>query len=165
MRRSKLAVLACAALLGCGGPDVATVSHTAAAEGFFRGVFGCDPNAIDAYGSEDVVVSYPIFQALYGTSKIEGREAVKEFAANFCRKWGDPRITVEQSVEEEDRVVLVWSFSAVDGAAAATAPNAAPRESWGGISAFRMDEQGKVTEEVGEESAPGPVARLRSGGE
>jgi len=76
----------------CGSAEVATPSHRAAAEGFFRGMFGCDSSAIDEYGAEAVVVSCQIFETLYATSAIEGRDAVTEFSANFCRKWGDTRV-------------------------------------------------------------------------
>lgn len=32
--------------------------------------------------------------------------------------------------------------------------------SWGGITVFNFDESGKIIEEIGEESSPGPWARL-----
>ena len=166
MRKKKLWFISCAILVGCSGADAPSVSHRAAAEGFFEAVYGCDATSIDDYGAEGVVVSYPIFETLYQTPAIRGREAVRDFSSSFCRRWSDPQITVNQAIEEGDRVVLLWSFSAVDNMAL-TQPggDARARDSWGGISAFRVDDQGKVVEEVGEESSPGPIARLGGGGQ
>jgi len=153
-----------ALLIGCGVPDGPAESHQAVAEGFFRGIYGCEPALIDTFGAENVVVSYPIFEALYQTPAIRGLEATRDLSSNFCRRWGDPEITFDQVIEQDFRVVLIWSFSAVDNAASPPSDGAPrPRESWGGISAFRIDDQGKVVEEVGEESSPGPAARLRNG--
>jgi hypothetical protein len=32
--------------------------------------------------------------------------------------------------------------------------------SWGGITLYRFDEEGKIVAEIGEESAPGPLERV-----
>lgn len=158
------------ALLGCGTAEPAPVASAAAAEGFFRGVFACDPAAIERYGAEDVVGSYPIFETVYQTPAIRGRDAVLAFSEGFCVRWSDPQIVIHDAVVQDDRAVLVWEFSAVSAEDVATGddddgpPTVDARSRWGGISFFRFDSGGRVTEEVGEESTPGPAARLRPDG-
>jgi hypothetical protein len=39
---------------------------------------------IDELAGADIVVSYPVFQSLYQTPAIRGREAVKALSADFC---------------------------------------------------------------------------------
>lgn len=149
-------------LLACGDPPLRSEADLRpSAERFFNGVFGCDPALIEAVGAEEVVVSYPIFESLFGTSSIRGREAVLRFSAGFCSRWSRPVITIHEVLQDGDRVVLVWEFSATPSAAVST-PRSTVSESWGGISFFRFDADGRVIEELGEESTPGPVARLGS---
>lgn len=157
-----LIIVTTMALASCGpGGAGSEASTPTAAETFFRGVFGCDPALIDETAAEGVVVSYPIFESLFDTPAIRGREAVKQFSAGFCSRWIDPEIVVHEVVQEGDRVVLVWEYSATPAAVAADEASPGVRESWGGISFFRLDDAGKVIEELGEESTPGPAARMR----
>ena len=154
-----LALLATA----CSGPGPEqSPDHRASAERYFQGVYGCDLDAIDDTASDDVVVSYPVFQSIFGQPTIRGRSAVKEFAAGFCSRWSDSRFTVHEAVQDGNRLVLVWEFEAT-GAVPDSAGTSAPpeRRSWGGISFLRFDADGRVVEELGEESTPGPMARLR----
>ncbi len=148
----------------CTSSPPSVVSHRSAAEGFFRGIWGCSTDLIDEHGAEDAAVSYPIFESLYGTQTIRGREAVKELSASFCSRWGEPEISVHEAIEDGNRVVLLWSFSAIDKSASEESQHQSTiRETWGGISVFRIDARGRVVEELGEESSPGPVARLGDG--
>ena len=161
MHRVAYGAAALVFLGSCAAPDSLSAGRAAAAEGFFHGVFACDPGAIDRYAAADVAVSYPVFETLFQTPVIRGREAVKEFSAGFCTRWEDPRVAVHQAVVEGDRVVLVWEFSALPVAGSSdSGAGAVSRASWGGISFFRLDRAGQVIEEVGEESTPGPAARL-----
>jgi hypothetical protein len=135
----------------------AAQSLGAVAERYFRGVYGCNPAVVEELASPDIVVTYPIFQSLFGKPALRGRAAVEAFAEHFCRKWANPELVLHDTVSDERRVVLVWSFSARD-------TEAAPGEDaseWGGISLFRFDAEGHITAEIGEESAPGPRGRLR----
>jgi hypothetical protein len=110
--------------------------------------------------NEDVVLSYPIFEKLFGAMTIRGREAARAFASGFCSRWVDDRIVVHEAIEEGDTVVLVWSFSARNiGSADKDRPPTNEVHSWGGISLFRFDAAGKITAEIGEESDPGPFSR------
>jgi hypothetical protein len=119
-----------------------------------------------ALAGDDIVVSYPIFEKLFNTSAIRGREAVKDFATGFCERWEGARVTIHEAVVEKDRVVLVWSFRARNVGSAQ--PDVAPtnqEHSWGGITLYRFDGEGKIVAEIGEESAPGPVERVGDVGE
>jgi len=160
MPRVAYGVTALLLLTGCSAPESVSSDRAAAAEGFFRGVFECEPTAIDRYAAEDVAVSYPIFETLFQTSVLRGRNAVRDFSAGFCSRWQDPQIEIHEAVAEGDRVVLVWEFSALPiPVPSDTTTTAPPRTSWGGISLLRLNAAGQVVEEVGEESTPGPAAR------
>lgn len=142
-----------------------TTELKAHAERFFRGVYGCGPAAVDELAGEGIVLSYPIFAELYNTSAFRGRPAVREFAERFCRRWKDARFTFHERVADGPNVVLVWSFSARfvgNGTPGGPAPGA--EQAWGGISLFQFDSAGKIVAEIGEESVPGPMARLSAGG-
>ena len=84
----------------------------ARAERFFRGVYGGDSSVIDELASDKIVISYPIFDTLFKTSAIRGRDDVKKFAASFGRKWTDTKVTIHESLVDGNKVVLLWSFQA-----------------------------------------------------
>jgi SnoaL-like domain len=137
-------------------PAPAAQSLSGIAERYFRGVYGCNPAVVEELASPDIVVTYPIFQSLFGKPALRGRDAVEAFAEHFCRKWANPEVVLHDTVSDEQRVVLVWSFSARDTEAAP----GEPASEWGGISLFRFDAEGQIIAEIGEESAPGPIGRL-----
>jgi hypothetical protein len=146
------------AVVACSTGEVSSVEdHAATAESFFRSVYGCASESLEELANPNVVVSYPIFDTLYDTPVIRGRAAVLEFSRSFCRRWGETSISVDEVINDDDRVVLVWSFSAGDQRAE---DSSQARQSWGGISVFSFDDSGRVIQEVGEESSPGPTARL-----
>jgi hypothetical protein len=135
------------------------------AERWFRGIYGCDPSVVDELAGDDVVVSYPIFESLFDAPAIRGRKAVKDFATGFCDRWADAQTTIHESVVEGDRVILLWSFRGRNiGSARQDRPPTNREHSWGGITLFRFNSAGKIVEEVGEESEPGPFERLAAGG-
>lgn len=137
-------------------------NHVAVAKRYFGAIYGCHLSVIDELTSKDVVISYPIFQTLYHTPAIRGREAVKRFAANFCSKWRDAIFTIEDTVEQGDQMAVVWSFQAryVGGPRPGEPPDN-QLHCWGGISLLRFDPTGRIVAEIGEESEPGPTARLK----
>jgi hypothetical protein len=136
----------------------------ALAERFLRGVYGGDPTVVDDLAAEDVVSSYPVFERLFGTPCIRGRAALKEFATGFGQRWADGQITIHEAVAAGDSVVLVWEFRARRVAAASEEPPPTDQvHHWGGITFFRFNASGKIVLELGEESAPGPVARVAAG--
>jgi hypothetical protein len=157
-----LAALLPLVVSACGGVgDNVASERKAIAERFFRGVYACDPSVVDDLASDSIVVSYPIFEKLFNTSAIRGRQVVKEFATGFCERWEDARITIHEAVEEEDRVVLVWSFRARNvGSAQSDVTPSNQEHSWGGITLYRFDVEGKIVAEIGLESAPGPMERV-----
>jgi ketosteroid isomerase-like protein len=138
-------------------------NHKAVAERYFTAIYRCQLSVIDELAGKDIVISYPIFQTLYHTPAIRGREAVKRFASNFCSKWADAQFTIDEAVEEGDRVAIVWSFQARN--VGEIRPGVQPDNqlhTWGGISFLRFNSAGQVVEEIGEESDPGPAARLKA---
>jgi hypothetical protein len=126
------------------------------AERYLRGVYGCNPAVVEELASPDIVVTYPIFQSLFGKPVLRGRDAVEAFSEHFCRKWANPELVLHDTVSDERRVVLVWSFRARN----TEAGPGEPASEWGGISLFRFDAAGQITAEIGEESTPGPMGRL-----
>ena len=133
----------------------------AAAERFFRGVYGGDPSVVDALASEEIVSTYPIFASLFNTPVIRGRAAVRRFASGFSERWVDPHIVVHEAVGNDTAVVLVWSFRGRN--VGSSRPERRPtnqEHSWGGITLYRFDAAGKIVAEIGEESEPGPMERL-----
>jgi uncharacterized protein (TIGR02246 family) len=134
------------------------------AERFMRGVYGCNPSVVDALAADSVVLSYPIFAELYHTPALRGRQAVRSFAQGFCSRWKDRRLTVDESLSDGDNVVLVWTFRArFVGSASPGGPAPGEEQTWGGMTLYRFDSSGKIAAEMGEESSPGPMARV--GGE
>ena len=146
-----LAAVACAGNGAAPNPDL-----PATAEAFLDAVYGCAQEHIGELANPDVSISYPVFSSIYGTSVLRGVQAVTELSGSFCRRWTDGVLSVDETIVQGDRAVLVWSFSATNRQAE---DPAAARESWGGISVFRFDDDGRVLEEFGEESTPGPTAR------
>lgn len=130
------------------------------AEEFFRGVYDCNPSLVDSLASDDILISYPIFETLFGTPVLRGREAVRNFASGFCRKWTEAQFTFHEKIAEGNKVALVWSFSARNTGGINGEPPSNEIISWGGISVFSFNDQGKILSEVGEESEPGPFERI-----
>ena len=126
------------------------------AQRYFRAVYECKPLVINELAAEDIVISYPIFKQIFGKPALHGLKEVKAFSARFCSRWLDTKLTINEAVVGPDKVVLVWTFSARDS-------QAKEKESakWGGITLFHFDSEGKISAELGEESAPGPIERLR----
>lgn len=124
-----------------------------AAERYFRGVYGGDPSVVDDLADDDIVVSYPIFETVFGAPVIRGRDAARRFAIRFAQRWTEPDMTIHESLVDGDVVVLIWSFRAKrDGSSHA----------WGGMTCVRFGASGRIVEDVGEESKPGPIARLQA---
>jgi len=136
----------------------------AQAERFFRGVYGGDPSVVDDLAGDEIAATYPIFEKLFNTPVIKGREAVKKFATGFATRWTDAQITIHEAIAEDDRVVLLWSFRARNISTVQEDGQPTIQErSWGGITLIRFNESGKIVAEIGEESEPGPFKRLGAG--
>ncbi len=132
------------------------------AESLFRSVYeGGNMAVIENLASAEIVSSYPIFEQIFGEKAIHGKEAYKQFAIRFNAKWKNCRVTIDETICQGNKVVLVWSFSAqsVDESEQNNATD--HQQNWGGITLFRFDESGKIIEEIGEESNPGPYGRLK----
>jgi steroid delta-isomerase-like uncharacterized protein len=137
-------------------PGLAELAHK-----WFRGLYGADLLVMDELAAEEVALSYPVFQKLFDTPVIRGREQVKAFARRFVTKWAEPEMVIHETIEQGNQVVLVWSFKARNVAPLSEGVEASNEvHSWGGISLIRFNDDGKVTAEIGEEGTPGPIARL-----
>jgi len=133
------------------------------AERLFRGVYGGDPAVVDELAASDIVASYPVFARLFGVAAIRGVDAYRDHASNFKSNWAEAEIWVHESVEEGDQVVLVWSFQGrFTGRSVEGGPQQGQIYSWGGFTLFRFDADGSIVAEIGEESDPGPFARLKA---
>lgn len=132
------------------------------AEKFFRGVYGCDPSVVDKFANDSISVSYPVFKRLFNKTEIKGKESVKNFAIGFCSRWENAQITIHESIMEENKVVLFWSFKAkFIGESQLDGPTKNTGYTWGGISLFHFDNEGKVLTEIGEENEKGLIYRLK----
>lgn len=146
--------------------DGGGAGRKALAERFFRGIYGGDPSVVDDLAADDIEISYPIFQSILGKPTLRGRQAVREFARGFGRRWSDSQISIEEAVEAGDRVVLRWSYRARNVGSRPGGPPPTHRlHRWTGITMYRFDGTGRIVSEVGEESEPVPVERVDSGNE
>jgi hypothetical protein len=161
MLRRWTCVLAAVLLFGsaCRGPDVDLKSERiATAETYLRGVYGSDPTVVDRLAGESITVSYPIFESLFGSPTIRGREAVKLFVVRFGQKWSDSQFEFREAVCDGDEVALLWSFRARNVGSLQPGKPATNQElGWGGITLLRFDQAGKIVSEVGYESEPRPT--------
>lgn len=137
--------------------DLAKETAAQRAERFLRAVYCCEQSDLAVMSSDEVCISYPIFEEILGKSAIRGRAAVEAFSERFCSRWSDPVLNIHETVSEGNEVLLLWSFQATS--TAGTDPES---RKWGGMSYFRFDAEGRVTLELGEESTPGPWARLNA---
>ena len=155
-----LSMLAMLASCSASNDDLAA-ERKVQAENFFRGVYGCVPTTVDELAGDDIVLSYPIFAKLYTISAFRGREAVIGFAERFCSRWKEAQFTFHESLADGDNVVLVWSFRArFVGGESPGGPVPGEEQAWGSISLFQFDSSGRIVAEIGEESTPGPMARV-----
>ena len=136
--------------------------HKAIAEKYINGLYGCNPSVVDELAADSIVITYPIFEKIFGSPVIRGRDSVKSFSNHFCSTWKDAQFTFHETIAEGNQVVIVWSFKARNvGSIQGRAPTN-QEHSWGGITLFRFNEEGKITAEIGEESEPGPIGRLNN---
>ena len=126
----------------------------------FESVYEGNISNIENFASDEILISYPIFLKRFNQKALHGIDAYKEFARKFNSNWKDGKVTIHESISEGNKVVLIWSFKAIRINQSNQSPDAVQEFSWGGISVFRFNDAGKIIEEFGEESNPGPYNRL-----
>ena len=160
--RPLIIILALVLISACQQGKSTHQEHKNLAEQLLRSVYVGDTARINDMVSDDIVSTYPVFSQLFGTSALRGREAYEKFAMGFSERWNDAKIIFQEAIAEDTSVVLVWSFIATRMTTTPDSSFVAGREySWGGITLFHFNESGKITAEIGEESSPGPIGRLK----
>ena len=140
-----------------------TTKQKELAQEWFAGIYCGDPSVVDRLAADSVVSSYPVFKRVFGVEALRGRDEVRKFAARFVTKWSEGTVVFRDIIAENNSVVLLWSFTARNiGALADDRPPTNEFHTWGGITLIRFDAEGRIIEEVGEESAPGPFERVHS---
>jgi hypothetical protein len=135
------------------------------AEQYMRALYSGDVGEVEGLVSEDIVISYPVFENLFGTPEIRSRKSAKDFAVHFSSRWSDQELKIHESVSQGSKVVLVWEFSARNIAPLSPdQPATQERRTWGGITLIQFDGSGRIRAEIGEESTPGPIGRTNSVG-
>jgi hypothetical protein len=139
------------------------MEYSEIARRWFRGVYESDPTVVSELAAKDIVISYPIFQKLFGKPALRGKEAAKGFASGFSQRWTETEVTFHETVVKDSQVFLVWSFKGrnVGCVRDDTEPTREIHE-WGGITLIRFNDEGKIVAEIGEESEPGPMGRLNT---
>lgn len=88
---------------------------------------------------------------------------MKKLSEGFCSRWKETQITFHETIAEENRVTLVWSFRGRNvGSALPDVEPTNKTENWGGITIYRFNKEGKVQTEYGLESDPGPIERMQT---
>jgi predicted ester cyclase len=141
-------------------PEDADAKRKKLAVDFLRGIYTGDPSVVDQIGAPDIVVSYPIFDEIFKTPAIRGRDAVRDFAIGFSKRWIDARVTVRQVLADGDAVVLIWEFQARSANPDHSGDAELSKKAWGGITLYRFNDSNQIILELGEESTPGPAARV-----
>lgn len=127
---------------------------------FLRGIYTGDPSVVDDIAAPDIVVSYPIFGEIFKKPAIRGREAVRDFAIGFGERWVDALVTVRHVMADGDEVVVVWDFQARSARPDNAGEADSTKKAWGGVTIYRFNGSDQIMLELGEESTPGPSARV-----
>lgn len=135
--------------------------HKRIAEQLFRSVYGGNYTEIDSLIGDDIEASYPIFEQIFGSKTIRGREAYKNFTIGFNKRWTDAQITIHETIAEDKSIVLVWSFKAIRIQTEQDSSRVERQKySWNGFTLYHFNESGKIISETGEESSPEPIENL-----
>ncbi|GAB1262288.1 nuclear transport factor 2 family protein [Aurantivibrio plasticivorans] len=147
-------VLVCAANSASAASEAQRI---ATAKRFFQGVYSSDSSVVDELASENITISYPAFEQLFGKPALNGREDVRGLVTWFPTWWSVTQIDFPETMADGDKVFLKWRLVAnYMGPIREDQKHIDPAHIWEGITLFRFDESGKIVEEVGFESEPQP---------
>ena len=141
-------------------PEDADAKRKKLAVEFLRGVYTGDSSVVDQIAAPDIVVSYPIFGEIFSSPAIRGREAVRNFSIGFSKRWVEPIITVHHAMADGNTVVLIWEFQAKSTNPGDSGKTESGKSAWGGVTIYRFNDSDQIMLELGEESTPGPLARV-----
>jgi len=132
------------------------------AKQFFRNVYAGDSSVLEELIDDNFVSTYPAYKELFNKPGFKGKKEFIDFSNGFKQRWKEGEIVFHEIIAEDNRVVLLWSFSAKR--TSSTNPmdvNAAQKFTWGGITMIYFNQSGKIIAEVGLENDPGPYELLR----
>lgn len=115
---------------------------------------GDDLDMLDALVAEDVALRYPAAPA-----PMRGRQTLKQSFAHWRASFPNQRLTVEDLIAEEDRVVALWTFEGTHHGEVAGIPATGKTVRYTGISAFRLRD-GKMVEDRTEEDFLGLLRQI-----
>lgn len=161
MRRLFLIVPALLSIFGCAANvSVVDAKREDTAIEFLRGIYTGDSSVVDRLAAPGIVVSYPIFEEVFGEPTIVGREGVRDFAEGFGERWIDGEVIVHDVVIRGDTAIVIWGFQARRAVPDSADRSTMAETAWGGITLYRFDDDNRIVFEIGEESTPGPAARI-----
>jgi hypothetical protein len=70
-----------------------------------RGVYSGGPSVASESANEDVLLSYPVFETMFGSPSIQGMDAVTDFVITFSSRWAEAELTVHETITEGKKVV------------------------------------------------------------
>ncbi len=121
---------------------------------FRCGIHTGDPSVVDRIAAPDIVISYPIFDEIFQSPTIQGRDAVRDFAVGFSRRRVDATVAVRYVMADRDAVVLVWEFEARSTGPGSPGEAESTMKAWGGVTLYRFNESDQIVLELGKESSP-----------
>jgi len=108
-----------------------------------------DLDLVSELASPSLVVRYPILPKV-----IESSGAFRQVLASFRSAFAGASLRVEETIAEDEKVVVRWTFSGTHKGNLLGIPPTGKFVTWTGITIYRIVD-GKVVEEQGEEDFAG----------
>ena len=82
------------------------------AKQFFQNVYACNSEELKELIDDNFVSTYPAYQELFNKPGFKGKNEFINFSNGFKQRWKEGKIIFHEITAEDNRVVLLWSFSA-----------------------------------------------------
>ncbi len=128
---------------------------------YFKSVYVEDSGQLEKLISDNIVVTYPVFQEIFNKVGFSGKEEVIQFANHFKQKWYERSVKFRDVITEENKVVLIWTCTGKQVAENPTNTDDAQKQTWGGITVIYFNDSGKINAEFGLENDTGPFELLQ----